>query len=532
MRGNYMKKILLLLFLFVGFVNAQNLLKVVDKPKYARGSAIDLDGSTEYMSKSPPVNLNLNGTERITATDDRTFETTKGTWADNGNHSAVRSTTDKKTGTASLAMTSTAVGDVTTNFISLPSTSFTALQQDANSIYEKYTLEMWARGTGIVSETDLLAGWNFTSGWSTSGPATISDSNTFVTTALAGIYKTSGNMTIGVTYKLTISGTVSAGSLNIRDAGTTTIYGIVSGTFNTTIYFVAKHIQLFLQNTTAATTDIITLTLQAITNPSITFACGNQTNTIANISCVPGTFTKLVWNFQATANEINQPIKVYANQADAVYLDDVSLTKAWDAIILTWIKSGNSSTNSGIAGYGVITTGYNFYFRMDNYNQIIFETSDNAIRQTSINFSWAGYSNNQYHLVAGYFNHSGTSSLYIDGVSKSSGNTNNLGKIFAATSFIIGQLSSAFFSGQIGETQIVRFTDISQSNVNASTLLNAYKLGIPRTWIGGSPQVVAHYKFKGTTDAQMLNDISGTGNSLSGTNVATADKTTGTYPSK
>ncbi len=40
------------------------------------------------------------------------------------------------------------------------------------------------------------------------------------------------------------------------------------------------------------------------------------------------TWTKLAWTFQADDSTINQPIKIFLNQADTLYIDDVSLKPA------------------------------------------------------------------------------------------------------------------------------------------------------------------------------------------------------------
>ena len=72
----------------------------------------------------------------------RGFENSKGNWTDNGNHSAVQSSTYKKTGTYSLKITATAAGDGTSNYESLPYTILNSAIISGN----KYTFELWAYG--------------------------------------------------------------------------------------------------------------------------------------------------------------------------------------------------------------------------------------------------------------------------------------------------------------------------------------------------------------------------------------------------
>jgi hypothetical protein len=139
-----MKKTLLFIFLFAQAVygQVQSGTQFVLQPSIPSAFAASLNGTTQYASLTPVAgSMDLNGSEMITAADDRTFETTKGNWADNGNHSAVRSTIYKHSGNASLLITATAAGDATTNFESLPYSAFTTIVSG-----NKFTKELWAYG--------------------------------------------------------------------------------------------------------------------------------------------------------------------------------------------------------------------------------------------------------------------------------------------------------------------------------------------------------------------------------------------------
>ena len=68
--------------------------------------------------------------------------------------------------------------------------------------------------------------------------------------------------------------------------------------------------------------------LQLITKPTLTASIGNQISTPITLSCVPNTFTKIVWNYQS--NGSGDTLKMWTNQADVVYLDSVSVTQAYD----------------------------------------------------------------------------------------------------------------------------------------------------------------------------------------------------------
>ena len=57
---------------------------------------------------------------------------------------------------------------------------------------------------------------------------------------------------------------------------------------------------------------------------TLTVNIGDKSKTIASSD----SWTKLTWTFQADDSTINQPIKIYLNQADTLYIDDVSLKPA------------------------------------------------------------------------------------------------------------------------------------------------------------------------------------------------------------
>ena len=112
------------------------------------------------------------------------------------------------------------------------------------------------------AESVLLNGWNFTSGWSTASLTTINDLNTFTVTAGSrGVYKT-GLFTVGKVHKIRIAGTISAGTLNIKNVDGGTTYLSVIGTFNTSAIFTpVVDGGIYLTPTEAATVDITSMSI-------------------------------------------------------------------------------------------------------------------------------------------------------------------------------------------------------------------------------------------------------------------------------
>ena len=401
-----MRKILFLLLLIALPLQAQSDLLKMEKKRFVGGSATNLgtNNTTKYMSKTSPVNLDLNGTERITLAANRTFEDSLGMWIPVGSATITKDGTQKHAGSYSAkVVTSGAYSGM-----QLPYANFTALTQDTYGIYEKYTKELWV----YLESADTVQ--------------------------------------------------VVIGDKSIK----------------------------------------------------------------RNIAAT--TWTKFVFNFQITVNTINQNIQIlFKTTGKTNYIDDVSLTKAWDILLNCFFLVtntgncnivGNSWTNSSASLWYEYATN-RVYGEAKDVNSVVKHPSLYLTAQT--NWSFASYRiDNTYKAT-----------LFLNGISNEVSISPTCGKI-NISGYSIGKGAPGYLSGQIGEIQIVRFTDISQSNVNASTLTSAYKLGIPRTWIGGGAQVVAHYQFRGSTNPQMLKDISNTGNDLTGTNVTTADQVRGTYPSK
>ena len=146
-----MKKLLVLISLFPLLVFGQaptstSKIPLSIPPVYVA----QLNGSTQYFSKTSPVNMDLNGAERIPSAQNRDFDstTTIGGWFAVGNHSISRVTTDSYSSPGSLQIVSTGAGDGGSHYITLFSASFNPFV-----VGEKYTVQVRARAT--LSNTKL-----------------------------------------------------------------------------------------------------------------------------------------------------------------------------------------------------------------------------------------------------------------------------------------------------------------------------------------------------------------------------------------
>lgn len=138
------------------------------------------------------------------------------------------------------------------------------------ALYDSSNRVAWgyakAAGGGEAAATDVLAGWNFTNGWTASAGATINDANTFTTTGSTFIYKNANPFTVGQLLKITFDSTQTAGTPDMRHNAGTAI--VSDGATNS--YFTALAVSLWVRSGVAATVDVNTMTAFAVTAPPVT----------------------------------------------------------------------------------------------------------------------------------------------------------------------------------------------------------------------------------------------------------------------
>ena len=150
---------------------------------------------------------------------------------------------------------------------------------DVTSVYESASID-FADQWG--SQTDLVSGWNFTSGWAAYGSGGITDADTFVTGGGgSGIQKSL--LTVGKKYRVTIAGSSSAGTFQIQSYGEWEV--LVTG-FGTS-EFTATTASIALTATASATIDITALTLVEIgcvSDYDLSYANPTQSTIVQNRS--------------------------------------------------------------------------------------------------------------------------------------------------------------------------------------------------------------------------------------------------------
>jgi hypothetical protein len=124
--------------------------------------------------------------------------------------------------------------------------------------------------TGETLGADLLAGWDFTSGWSLAGSATIVDSTHFnALSAPSGVYAAViPILAVGVMYQGFIDGTTSAGSISLRQASGS---GVFSSGLSITGYGISTVASTpYIKSSVASSVYISSMTIKQVLTPSET----------------------------------------------------------------------------------------------------------------------------------------------------------------------------------------------------------------------------------------------------------------------
>jgi len=232
-----------------------------------------------------------------------------------------------------------------------------------------------------------------------------------------------------------------------------------------------------------------------------------------------GSWTRYRMTVKAVAT--NTGFVFWLGGAGTFRLDNISITEAYDFSLLAWVRTSTVTANEDILNnnsyafrlYKQITTGRLF--------AAVFDGVD-----TVASGSNGGFADDQWHLLVGSFVRSGNAAVYVDGnIGLTTPAMSGLGKPTYGTMTIGAFLGGGggLFNGLIGELQIVRGYALSAAEIAA-----IYANGIP--WGHAQGTVVAHYRWRGTTDADFLKDESASGNNLTGMNVTqAADQVSGSY---
>lgn len=248
-----------------------------------------------------------------------------------------------------------------------------------------------------------------------------------------------------------------------------------------------------------------------VAGTKVTFRIG--TKSVQSAALSTSAWTKTVLNFLATASEVGQPLQAYLSAIDGVYIDDISLTQAYDVMLLSIVKASTdiATGRSVICVEDAPITSF--------YNVAIAQTTGclrSNIKDGTTLCDGAStapaFNDNRYHCIAVTFQRDGNTTRYLDGRLTTSPTTDisAVGKVAGLTLGLVGWNGViAYWSGNVCPSQIIRFpalpSNIAQKIYEISTRWK--RNGLPSSHAGG--QLVFHH------DPRVpWRDLSGNGNNL------------------
>jgi len=121
--------------------------------------------------------------------------------------------------------------------------------------------------------TDILAGWDFTSGWTPEVVTTIIDSNSYSTTGTGGLYTSTNKTILGALYKATFGSDYSGDKMHFSNtAGVTTgsPLNLTSAVGTTYVTSNATQLRVCIRHVGEATGNISNMKLEKVLTPDTT----------------------------------------------------------------------------------------------------------------------------------------------------------------------------------------------------------------------------------------------------------------------
>ena len=221
-------------------------------------------------------------------------------------------------------------------------------------------------------------------------------------------------------------------------------------------------------------------------------------------------------HFQATAST-NDSIKIYLSQADTVVIDHITIKKKFDYAYMFWFKTATMAADQNIfRNDGSTNEGY--YFRLRTSSRVVLAIKDEWGTTTSSTENSVSYSDNVWHLGAFTLDWDGNATAYYDNDTPETVSLNAVGNsrynVLSPQIRVADASGSLKLNGQLGELQIIRFNDVGSFDPRVYWTRGK---GFNSSYDGG--EVVLWYRWKGSTDADFLQDYSNNILDLTGANV-------------
>jgi hypothetical protein len=236
----------------------------------------------------------------------------------------------------------------------------------------------------------------------------------------------------------------------------------------------------------------------------------------STLPVVAKTWTKLVYNSQPTHTAAADSfyIRQLWPKTDTVRIDDVSLTQAYDAMIIV-IEKTTMNGDAGLVfhsnnfGSAASNIGWALINRITSRLDI--DVNDGTTRFANV--QTVSYFDGGYHVVIATIDRTGNSTIYFDGTSVGTLSISTCGKIISPDGLFVGKAGTsggAQLTGNCSQVQVIRFTGIGNQSSNISMISANKNKPFPSSYTNSQIVFWTDWSRQGY-------DKSGTGNTLSPT---------------
>ena len=243
----------------------------------------------------------------------------------------------------------------------------------------------------------------------------------------------------------------------------------------------------YVPSTDSSKTIIIGATDQA----GATFAENSPTVLVSN------TWTKLVVNFQCPGTQSGIMVKArlaFAGLNDTLYVDDVSLTQAYDGAVSVEAKTTSGSTQT-LAGTSKSNASRLRIWQNTATASVTLTDGTTSVTATNS----ATVNDGRFHKWGVTWSKTGNLTLYIDGVAGTGQSITGVGAITVDTLWIGRDQAGNYFNGQLGEKIRVRYSSLP-SDIAQWIYRATYERFIPEPPGGGTTVLRLFGRYNDTYD--------------------------------
>jgi hypothetical protein len=230
-----------------------------------------------------------------------------------------------------------------------------------------------------------------------------------------------------------------------------------------------------------------------------------------------GAWTKLVLNSQAAGTQTGLRLAIQFRNptaGDSLYVDDVSLTQAYDAVVMAVVNQAVTSASSKVIfTYRGTSTGPRYTLYSTATTDLFAFQLDDSIATVSQVTGGTSLVTGSYRLIGCTIDRTGNAVKYLDGSAIQTSSVVAIGKIAstAATQATLGDNSggTAFFPGSIGPVMVVRFDALPSDIANMIAYVSATwrRKGFPKTIGNGTTVLYVDWNPAGLDESGQANTL-------------------------